>query len=135
MNQFDLLFSYWIATWYLLYILGWTTFNPTFALIIAILENILMLVSMYKTRPSTVLLFIVALFIFKIVPLFSITRSIQPRDVFATLFLFMIYVGWLYMNGLTLNYPLQLSRDIIENKRELPFTSWMKRILKIKLNE
>ena len=135
MNRFDLLFSYWIVTWYLLYILGWTTFNPTFALLIAIFENILMLVSMYKTRASTVVLFIVALFIFKIVPLFSITRSIQPRDVFTTLLLFMIYVSWLYLNGLTLKYPLQLSIDIIENKRELPFTSWMKKILKIRLNE
>ena len=135
MRRFDLLFSYWIVTWYLFYMVGWTTLNPTFALIIAILENILMLVSMYKTRPSTVILFIVALFLFKILPLFSITRTIQPRDVFATILLFMIYVGWLYLNGLTLKYPLQLSNDIIENKRDLPFTFWMKKILKIKLNE
>jgi hypothetical protein len=135
MNRFDLLFSYWIVAWYFFYMIGLITYNPTFALIIAILENILMLISMYKTRTSTVVFFIVALLLFKIVPLFSITRSIQPRDVFATLLLFMIYVSWLYLNGLTLQYPLQLSIDIIENHRELPFTFWMKKILKIRLNE
>ena len=132
MNRFDLLFSYWVFAWYLFYILGWTTYNPTFALLIALIENTVMLLSMYKTRVYTVLFFILALFLFKIIPLLSITRSIQPRDIFATLTLFMVYTSWLYINGLTLRYPIQLSKDIIENKRDLPFTSWMKRILKIK---
>ena len=132
MNRFDLLFSYWVFAWYLFYILGWTTYNPTLALLIALIENTVMLLSMYKTRLYTVLFFILALFLFKIIPLLSITRSIQPRDIFATLTLFMVYASWLYINGLTLRYPIQLSKDIIENKRDLPFTSWMKSILKIK---
>lgn len=132
MHRVDLLFSYWIFTWFLVYIAGWTSYNPTFALIISTLENGIMLVFMYKTRFYTIFLFIVALFLFKLLPLYSITRSIHLRDVVATLILFLIYAGWLYFNGQPLTYTIQVSKDVVENKRDLPFTSLMKKILKIK---
>ncbi len=135
MRRFDLLFSYWIFTWYLFYICGWTTYNPTLAILIGIIENMTMLFSMYKTKPSTIIFYIIALFLFKLLPFFSITHRIQFIDFIVTMLLFIIYVWWLYLNGLTLMYPLQLSKDIINNKIDLPFTFLMKKILKIKLNE
>ena len=135
MPRFDLLFSYWIFTWFLVYIAGWTTYNPTFALTIATLENSIMLALMYKTRIYTVLLFILALFLFKLLPLYVITRRIRRRDIVATLVLFSIYAGWMYFNGQTLAYTIQVSKDVIENKIDLPFTSLMKKILKIKPSE
>ena len=135
MPRFDLLFSYWIFTWFLVYIAGWTTYNPTIALIIATLENGIMIAFMYKTRIYTVLLFILALFLFKLLPLYVITRSIHRRDIVATVGLFLIYAGWMYYNGQSLTYTIQVSKDVIENKRDLPFTSLMKKILKIKPSE
>jgi hypothetical protein len=135
MRRFDLLFSYWIFTWYLFYIFGLTTYNPTLALMLGIIENMTMLFSMYKTNTPTIILFIIALFLMKILPFFSITHRIQFIDFIVTMLLFIIYVGWLYINGLTLMYPLKLSKDVINNKIDLPFTFFMKKILKIKLNE
>jgi len=64
-----------------------------------------------------------------------ITRSIHRRDIVATLVLFSIYAGWMYYNGQTLAYTIQVSKDVIENKIDLPFTSLMKKILKIKPSE
>ena len=135
MPRFDLLFSYWIFTWFLVYIAGWTTYNPTFALTIATLENSIMLALMYKTRIYTVLLFILALFLFKLLPLYVITRSIRRRDILATVGLFLIYAVWMYFNEQSLTYTIQVSKDVIENKIDLPFTSLMKKILKIKPSE
>lgn len=132
MRRFDLLFSYWIFSWFLVYMAGWTTYNPTFALIIGTIENCIMLAFMYKTRIYTVIIFILALFLVKLLPLYIITRSIHIRDIVATFLLFLIYCGWLYFNRKTLKYPIQISKDVIENKTDLPFTSFMKRILKIK---
>jgi len=131
----DLLFSYWIFVWYLFYFFGKTTYNPTFALILATLENCIMVAFMYKTRRSTVVCFILAMFVFKIIPLFSINHSIHKRDICAAFLLFFIYCGWLYLNGHTLYYVFQLSKDVIENKIDLPFTSFIKKTLKIKQNE
>lgn len=127
MKRFDLLFSYWIFAWYLFYIFGWTTYNPKFALLVGILENTVMLLSMYKTRISTVLLFIIAILLFKIIPLFSITRIIQKRDVVVTFLLLILYIAWLYINGHTLYYLIQESNDVIHNKTDLPFTTWIKK--------
>jgi hypothetical protein len=131
----DLFFSYWIFLWFLFYFFHWTTYNPTFALIVAILENCIMVSFMYKTKIHTVVLFIIAMIVFKIIPLFSINRSIHIRDIVAMILLFFIYCGWLYINGLTLNYPYQVSKDVINNKVEFPFSSVIKSVLKIKQNE
>jgi hypothetical protein len=130
MVRFDFLFSYWIFAWYLVYIAGWTPYNPTFALGIAILQNLTLLFSMHKTQPYTIFLFILAMFLFKILPFISITHRIQPKDVLASILLFLGYVGWLCLNGLSPLYPLRIYSDIVQNKQDLPFTSWAKKLIR-----
>lgn len=137
MKRFDLLFSYWIFTWYLFYIIGWTTYNPTFTFIIGIFFSVCMLGIMvfFNTKRINIFFFILALFLFKIMPLFTIPRVISSRDIIASFILFLIYLGWVCLNGLSLNYELKLSMDVVRNKIDLPFTTFMKNFLKIKPSE
>ncbi len=135
MFRFDLLFSYWIFLWYIVYILSVTTYNPTFALVFAALENFMMLAFMYKTKIDTVIFFIIIIVLFKLIPLANINRRIHTRDIYATMILFFIYCVWLYVNGHTLYYVFKVSKDVIDNKTDLPFTSVVKSFLKIKRNE
>ena len=134
MRRFDLLFSYWIFLWFLVYIIGWTTYNPTFIFIVGVFYSIVMVGIMFyfRTKILTILLFILSLFLFKIIPLLTIRRVISTRDIVASFFLFLLYLGWICLNGLPLNYELNISIDVIRNKIDLPFTSLMKKILKIK---
>ena len=134
MRRFDLLFSYWIFLWFLVYIIGWTTYNPTFIFIVGVFYSIVMVGIMFyfRTKLLTIFLFILSLFLFKIIPLLTIRRVISTRDIVASFFLFLLYLGWICLNGLPLNYELNISIDVIRNKIDLPFTSLMKKILKIK---
>ena len=137
MKRFDLLFSYWIFAWYLFYVIGWTTYNPTFTFIAGIIFSLYMVVIMvfFNTKRITILFFILSLFLFKIIPLFTITRVISSRDIIASFILFLIYLGWVRLNGFPMNFELKLSMDIVRNKTDLPFTTFMKNLLKIKPNE
>lgn len=132
----DLLFSYWIFLWYIVYILGGTTYNPTFALLFAITFNLCMLINMlFYTDTITIIIFIFSISLFKIIPLFSIRHSITNRDMIATFVLAMFYLGWLYISGISLDYTIKEANLVIHNKTDLPFTSVVKSFLKIKRNE
>ena len=136
MRRFDLLFSYWIFTWYLCFLFGWTHYNPTFLFIVAIVFSMCTAGIMYfYTNRITILLFILATVLTKIIPLFTIQNHITIRDLIASVILFLIYLGWIYLNGLPLNYELTHLRLVIHNKAELPFSFFIKKMLKLKTHE
>jgi len=102
MERIDFIFSYWIFTWYLLYIAGIVhDYNPKIAIICGIIENLglLSLMLYYKTRTKIVIFFVVMLFLVKIIPLTTLWNDkLTWKDFIATLFLFVLFLIWREIN-------------------------------------
>ena len=94
----DYLFSYWVFAWYVLYMTGILTANPKFAILVALLENVLVLLSMVYLRvnPKKIYYFFIMILLVKVLPLWTLRKStVTKRDVSATAGLLLMYVGWI----------------------------------------
>jgi hypothetical protein len=147
-NRPDLLFSYWIFTWALIYFFilvffkegkggEWRAFtpyfirnfNPFFVFVFAIFENILMLFFMiYKRVDFTILvLFCTMLFFAKIIPvvLLSFAPINGVSNILSILVVFIVYNLYLLLNGTNVfNVYVESYNAIIEEKT--PFIHYMK---------
>lgn len=97
----DLIFSYWIFVWYLLYIFNYTTYNPKFALMLGLIDNIIMLILMlyYNTSKRTVIIFILVNTLIKVLPLYYLRKYVVKwKDIYFTSVLFVIFILWLHLN-------------------------------------
>ena len=124
MERIDFIFSYWIFAWYLLYYFRIVTYNPKFAIIIGIIENvcILLLMFYYKTNAKLIILFIIMLFLLKIIPIYTIrNEKINNKDIILTIILFIIYLCWRVINHKSIvNFSQEMKQLIIYNKNTLP---------------
>jgi hypothetical protein len=68
----DLVFSYWIYVWYLLYIFKFIKYSPKIPLILGLIDNIIMLLMMllYGTSSRTIFYFIVINTLIKVMPIY-----------------------------------------------------------------
>ena len=100
----DLLFSYWIITWYVLYVINVIKYNPKFWLIIALLSNLYNLYFLiYFKRYYILFVFTIFIFILKGIPLWTLRHTkLQINDIIAGSILFLIYYIWLNYNNETL---------------------------------
>lgn len=125
--RIDLVFSYWIFFWYILYALKLTIYSPKLIIGLGIIENFIMLLLMfyYKTKKDTIIKFIMINFFIKIVPFYMVfNNKIKLADVYATIILFIIYSLWVYLNGETIiEYHNKIFESLIYNKNETPFMS------------
>lgn len=101
--RLDLLFSYWIFAWYLLYITGiFKYYSPLFAIIIATIENfITALVYLYRgiSRYNFIKFIIINIFL-KIIPLITLrNEKIILKDIYFTFILFIVYVIYVSFNS------------------------------------
>ena len=89
----DLVFSYWIFVWYLLYKFRIVKYNPKLALIISLFENIIILVLMifYLNNIINILIFCVLNFFIKVLPLWDLRKS-NSYEIYPIIFLFTIYI-------------------------------------------
>jgi len=125
MERPDLIFSYWIFAWYLLYFFGFFKFyNPKFAIIFGIFENLIMLFLLfyYNIKFYLILLFIIVVTIQKIIPLYTIWNDkIQNKDIIATFILFIIYLFWYRINNKNFSNIIKPTKDLIlHNKNTFP---------------
>lgn len=131
----DLVFSYWVYLWYILYAFKITNFSPKFPLILGLLDNIIMLILMlvYATSKETIFNFIVINSIIKVLPLYYLrNESLKMKDIYFTVILFLIFIGWLHLNKDSLIGNMKVIHDSLlygENK-----TPFMALINKIKMN-
>ena len=120
----DLIFSYWIIIWYLLYCFRIVFINPKFSIICGLIVNLIILLIMiiYKTNIRIIFSFFVLFFISKLMPIFTIWNTkIKMNDVYATFFLFFIYFIWTLINKKKLIFFTKQVRDlIIYNKNVYP---------------
>lgn len=101
--RFDLVFSYWIFIWFLLYLLKIVPYSPKFVIILGIIENIFVFMYMIynKTELYNIIKFIIINIFIKIIPLLLVWKDkIIKRDIYATIILFLIYLLWLFYNRL-----------------------------------
>jgi len=125
--RFDLVFSYWIFTWFLLYELKFVKYNPQFALICGLFENLFLLPFMvyYKNSLLNILSFIFINLFIKILPLWLLRKTIfSKKDIYATIILFLIYILWILLNKINLK---KFFNDIFKNiKNNNPSTPFVK---------
>lgn len=94
------LFSNWIIVWYILFIVNVTEYNPKFILIIALLQNSIGLIYklLFDYIHNAFILAIIIIFM-KLIPLYTIIHTkIKIKDILFTIFLFILYNVWLYIN-------------------------------------
>ena len=130
----DLVFSYWIYAWFILYVFKFITYSPKFPLILGLIDNIIMLILMiyFGSKSKTIILFIAINTLIKVVPLYYLrNQRIKMSDIYFTVGLFIIFVIWLHINKQSLAGNLKLIHDsLLYNKFQTPFMSLFNRIEK-----
>jgi hypothetical protein len=133
----DLVFSYWIYAWFLLYFFQWIKYSPKFALILGILDNIVMLILMilFGTSRITIFMFIIVNTIIKVLPLYYLRKErIRMNDVYFTCFLFFLFVIWIHMNRQSLVGNLKIVHDsLLYGQNRTPIMNILSNIKKINL--
>ncbi len=133
MIDMDYIFSYWIFIWFIFYLAGLIEYNPKFAIILAIIENIVMILLMIymNTKKKLLIMYLIMFIILKIIPIIMLRNTnIKKKDVVFTFVLFFIYLFWMSINGKTFNdYYIHAAEIIVHNKNILPGMSLLDKII------
>ena len=129
----DLIFSYWIYVWYILYLFKVVHLNPKFAILCGMVENMCILSAMllYHTKKILVVLFLVMFFILKLFPLYTIwsAKIKWKEDITNTLVLLFIYLIWIRLNRITLSDAMATTKNLIlHNKNTMPGITLLERL-------
>jgi hypothetical protein len=127
--RFDLVFSYWIFAWYIIYMLNLTKYNPKLAIGLGIIENTLLLIAMilFGSNMRTILYFVFVNTLIKIIPFYTLRNKIAfIKDIVPTTVLFLIYFVWVFINKKDLTGSYKMVFDsLIHNRNETPFLQFV----------
>jgi len=130
----DLVFSYWVYFWYILYAFKITTFSPKFPLILGLIDNIIMLglMLLYGTSRITIFYFIIINTLIKALPLYYLRNErIKLKDIYFTILLFGIFVLWLHLNRQSLFGNIKIIHDsLLYGQDKTPFMALLDKIKK-----
>ena len=130
--RFDLVFSYWVYIWYILYAFKITNYSPKFPLVLGLIDNIVMLCLMilYSTSFHTILYFIIINTIIKVIPLYYLwSQPIRLKDIYLTLGLFLCFILWLHINEQSLIGNIKLVHDsLLYGEAKTPFIHFMTKL-------
>jgi hypothetical protein len=130
----DLVFSYWIYVWYVLYVFKLIQYSPKLALIIGVIDNIFMFIMMllYGTSKKTIFYFIIVNTLIKVVPLYYLkNEQIKVTDIYFTCGLFLLFIIWLHINKQSLVGNIKIIYDsLLYGKNETPFMALLQKIEK-----
>lgn len=137
MYRFDLIFSYWVFVWWLLYLAKWVKTSPQFAILLGIVENLAVVIVFLLYAPKTAtawktLKLFLTQFSFKFIPLFSLLGEpiVWKQELVATGGLFLVYSTWLLCNRenpgtvYTHVYKVVLGREPV-SPETTPFIAWL----------
>jgi hypothetical protein len=129
----DLIFSYWVFIWYILYELSFIKYNPKLWVIGALIFNLIQSVIMiYYKRFFMVTIFFFVLIIMKVIPLWRLRNThTRLNDFMFGIIVFIIYNSWLYYNNYNM-YKLfeTLFYSIKNNNQVTPMMYNINRIIK-----
>jgi len=100
--RFDLIFSYWIFAWFIMYVNNITAYSPKFAFIVGIIENIFLLTFMIYMgiNKTKIVHFVMINTIIKVLPLIYLKKEqIMIKDIYFTIVLFIMFIFWLQINN------------------------------------
>jgi hypothetical protein len=100
--RFDLIFSYWIFAWFIMYANDITTYSPKFAFIIGMVENIFLLTFMIYmgVNKTKIVHFVMINTIIKVLPLLYLkNEQVVIKDIYFTIVLFIMFIFWLQINN------------------------------------
>jgi hypothetical protein len=127
----DLVFSYWIYVWFILYIFKITIYSPKFALVLGVIDNFIMLILMflYGTSSKSITYFIIINTFIKVLPLYYLrNQNLKWSDIYFTFGLFIIFILWLHLNQQSLVGNLKLVHDsLLYDKGATPFLAFIKK--------
>jgi len=116
--RLDLILSYWLFFWWILYELKIVSANPKLFLILGFVVNLIMLARKMITHSRTVVPFIIINTIIKVIPLIALMNTvITQNDVSASLMVAVIYLFWVLIN-------IETVVRNIKNKAIPPFEYW-----------
>jgi hypothetical protein len=132
----DLVFSYWVYFWFILYAFKITNYSPKFILTLGLIHNIIMLslMLMYGTSKRTIFYFIIINTLIKVAPLYYLRNEpfIIMKDIIFTILLFIIFIIWLHLNRQSLYGNAKLIHDsLLYGEDKTPFMAF---INKLKIN-
>ena len=130
--RFDLVFSYWIYVWFIIYFFNYTEYSPKFALTLGLLDNIVILILMFvwKTSLKTIIWFIIINTLIKVMPLYYLRNEMyKMKDLYFTAALFLIYIIWLHINKQSLIGNIKIIHDsLLYGKNETPIMNLLSKI-------
>lgn len=125
----DLVFSYWIYAWYILYTFRITDYSPKFALILGAIDNIglFILMLLYGTSNETIFYFIIVNFLIKGLPLYFLrNETLLKKDIYFTILLFGLFLIWLHINKQSLIGNMKLIYEsLLYSKNKTPFMAFI----------
>lgn len=128
----DLVFSYWIFAWFVLYKFKFTEYSPKFPLIIGVIDNLIMLILMilYGTSKRTIFYFVIINTLIKVLPLYNLSNeSIKLKDIYFTCGLFLVFIFWLHINSQSLVGNIKLIHNsLLYGKDQTPFMALLSKI-------
>ena len=123
-RRFDFVFSYWVFVWFLLYHFKIVSYNPKFALVIALFANIIKWFTMmyYQNSFNYIVLFILIQLCIKVYPLWTLRNiSIGIPEIVSTIIVFSLYNIWLTFNNESIVQLTKKGHDAVkENKIDTP---------------
>jgi len=130
--RIDLVFSYWVYVWFILYFLNYTKYSPKFALTLGLIDNIVLLFLMiaWSTSLKTIIWFIIINTLIKVVPLYYLRNELfKMKDIYFTIGLFLFYIIWLHINSQSLVGNIKLIHNsLLYGKNETPFMNLLSKI-------
>jgi len=125
----DLIFSYWIITWFVVYSIGITQYSPKFVIIIALLESVYSGIILRTANIQTIMSLMVLILI-KIILLFVLRNDkIRGIDILVSVILFIIYVIWVHINNETVvGYYNKIQRSLNKNDNNTPLVHLLSRM-------
>ena len=132
MERVDLVFSYWIFFWFILYQLNIVSYSPHLLFYVGLLENAIILSMMIYYSYSYIGVFILVVFLFKAIPLWLMrNESFRRKDVYASVAVLMMYLLWTAVNRQNV-FTLFAShvKSIQDDKPWGPFTQFVVKLLK-----
>lgn len=132
-KKFDVIFSYWIFTWFILYYLNIVKYNPLFFLILALFSNLFIIIHfLYHKNYHKGLLFILVIFFIKILPIFLIRKhKITKEDIYFSIILFELYLVYIHCIYDYNFYNLYNEYSKLRTKElNTPLADYLKKIIK-----
>ena len=125
----DLIFSYWIFIWWIVYLLDGTSFNPKFIILLGIIETLITSFFMIylNIHVQNIILFMIMFLLLKALPYYTLRNtSIHKRDILFTIGLFILYLLWCQINHFDF---YKVATGATSNKYKLPGMILLKNII------